>query len=189
MRGYAGFDSPAYVVIGMSLAATAVVAHLVTTGVISPEWFFGVPVLGSVLTGVGFTFLRESDSPLRGDEVLDVVERFAETEQRLAAELEIRRLLDSEEARIVELLQLRGELEGVADYLGRDTLVESLRSVEDRRSEAMGRAEGLMRLHAVAHSELIVAAQLRGVQKAKSLQPDDLVSEVLRPAGRRGVAD
>lgn len=165
-----------------SALLTTVVTTLVLTGSISPEWFFGAPVVAAGVTGVG-SLVTAGDRPAGSSgDVLIAAQRFARADQLLQAEWDVRRELEAERRRLVEALGMERELE----HLGRATLARELGRVEQRWEGAVADSGRLRRERAVAHADLIVVAQGQGVPEAYDLDPGELIARVLEiPNGQR----
>jgi hypothetical protein len=165
--------------IGGSVATAAIVALLATNEIISPEWFFGGPLIGVVASSIWIASRREFlVSPV--ERPREESERFVAAHRLLEAEQEIAFKRSEEIRRTLRDLEAEKEGTSLYDYLGRDRLVYRLREAEARLVEAERRIEELSREEASAHARLIVTAQAQGVPKAHERDPYELVREVVR---------
>lgn len=144
-------------------------------GTISPEWFFGAPLIGAVAT-VAIYRDRYSTQSIGAPAA---AESFLQAQLGLEAEMGIHRRLVDEIERTVELLRREGEVQNLATYLGRDAMVRHLRAMEERRVGITREIERLARAEAIAHADLVAAAQEQGVQRARDLDPTDLLNVVV----------
>jgi hypothetical protein len=161
-----------------SIFVTAAVTTLSLTKTISPEWFFGAPAVGAVVTGISVMRRAPDQLMAQSKNAADIVESFAQTQQLIVAEAEIAHNLAVERGRILESLIEEHDV-GIAEYLGRDFLTHHLEEVEGRRMEARSEINRLLRVRALAHAELIGVAQKRGIVQAHLLEPDELISAIV----------
>lgn len=160
-----------------SIFVTAVVTVLSLTKTISPEWFFGAPVVGAVATGINVMRRTPDQLLTRSKNAVDIVESFAQAQQLMLAETEIEHNLAVERGRILESLEEREA--GIAKYPDHDFLIHRLGEVEGLRIEARSEIDRLLRARALAHAELIGVAHERGIRKAHLLRPEELISAII----------
>lgn len=161
-----------------SLFVTTAVTTLSLTKTISPEWFFGAPVVGAVATGISVMRRTPNQLLARSNNAADIMESFAQAQQLLRAETEVQHNLTVERGRILEsLTEEHGA--GIAEYLGHDFLIHHLGEVEGLRVEARNEINRLLRAQARAHAKLIGVAQERGIVQAHLLGPDELISAIV----------
>lgn len=173
-----------------SAIVTALIAVLSVTKTISPEWFFGGPVIGAGLTGIAVESKLSDRLMTRPKRAVDAIERFEQARQQRRAEKEVELDLRRERDQLLYDLNPEQEL-GLVKHLGYDSMIQYLRHVEARRRTAVSEQERLLREQALARADLIVAAQEQGIQGAHRLEPDELVSAVAKeenPAKARAQA-
>jgi hypothetical protein len=152
------------------------------TNVISPEWFFGAPLIGAGVTGIIVMSRAPGHLVNRSRHAIDLVENFAQARQLIRKEAEIEHRLELERDRVLNALT-GGDRAGLAEHLGHDSMTQRLRQVEGRRQRSMDEIERLSRAEAVAHAKLIGAAQERGIRRAHLLKPDELISAIFEEPG------
>jgi hypothetical protein len=160
-------------------ATTAAVTILVLSGVVPVEWFFGAPVLGALVSSAVDATTGDRRLPLRQRASAHPGEQLTVMLRRLEVEREIQRELEEEQSRTFRLLSEGVGEESLPDPLWTERQVRHLEDVELQRWESAQTIRRLSREQADAHARLIVAAEERGVGKAKDRAPGDLVALVI----------
>lgn len=165
--------------VGASVLTAAVVAILATRSLISPEWFFGAPLIGVLLSSI-WVARRDGFAAPQVSRPREESERFVLAHRLLEAEREIAHRRSQEIRDTLARLEQEREPPSLYEYLGRDYFISHLREVEAERVEAERKIEDLVRQEALAHARLIVRAQSQGIPEAHERDPFDLVREVVR---------